>query len=139
LTGRTRFFIVCPVVIGTTTNRTKGKQMKISKLKTAILAATSAIISTSAIAYQYQPLPRYGAGSTMPNPPRYGVPAAPMKDPTQTWQYKAVDKAAPVVRGIRDCSFGALAGSWRGYMGMATGCAGAVSPSLSPYRPLNAY
>ena len=105
----------------------------------------SALIGTVATANaQYYRGPYTGEGSTVqpsqqwqqqqrqPQQPSY-------VDPTSTWQYRAAQKALPIVGGIRDCSFGALAGSIRGTVGMATGCAGGVTPHLSPWRPLPAY
>ncbi len=101
---------------------------------------------------QWTPPPMHraqtGPGSYMPAP-TYGQPIAPAQvfhDPTQTFTYRAVERITPWVGRVRDCAGGSLIGAGtsalRGgnpYMGLATGCAGAVYPGFSPVRPYQAY
>jgi hypothetical protein len=92
--------------------------------------------------------PQTGPGSYMPTP-SYGQQVAPaqvFRDPTQTLTYRAVERITPWVGRVRDCAGGSLVGAGasalRGgnpYMGLATGCAGAVYPNFSPVRPFQAY
>lgn len=42
-------------------------------------------------------------------------------DPTNSWQYKTVEKAAPVVKGVRNCAAGAVVG------GISYGPGGAIA------------
>lgn len=119
---------------------------KTNLLLTVLLGTVGATISTASHAQYYG---YTGAGTTT----RSGVPMQPYmvpmvrepRDPTQTWQYRAAERALPYVKGTRDCAFGALAGGALGFargnpaLGMATGCAGALNNNFSLYRPHKAW
>lgn len=82
-------------------------------------------------------------GVQMAQPNRPSERAA---NPTETWGYRTAYWVTPWVGRVRDCSLGALSGAATGvaigrnpYVGMATGCAGGLSPQLSKFRPLQAY
>lgn len=109
-----------------------------------VSGATAGLMIASVANAQYYGQPLTGAGSTVQPSQQWQQQQRQWQqpsyvDPTSTWQYRAAQRALPIVGGIRDCSFGALAGSIRGAVGMATGCAGGITPYLSPWRPHNAY
>ncbi len=64
-----------------------------------------------------------------PAPPQPAVQQPDYSDPRHSWKYRAVERAAPIVRDVRDCAFGSLAGvvtAWGNPYGLVTGCAGGV-------------
>ncbi|WP_374658571.1 hypothetical protein [Inhella sp.] len=121
------------------------------KRKTTLLMSVllGTMGATTPIASHAQYYGYTGPGTTT----RSGVPmqtyvpplVREFRDPTQTWQYRAAERALPYVHGTRQCAFGALSGGAMGFargkpaVGMVTGCAGALSPNFSIYRPQNAW
>ena len=109
----------------------------------AVLAVLAAPLLGSAQVYRYS-----GAGTTtrsgvLVSP--YTPPPGTTPNPMNSWTYRAAEKTLPYVGATRNCAFGALAGGGFGalrggnpYMGMATGCIGAVKPAFS-MRPANAW
>jgi len=87
--------------------------------------------------------PYTGAGVTVPVPRQYAPPVVPPSnvDPTKTWQYRFVERAAPVVKGVRDCSAGGFIGGLSyGVGGVAGGCiagAAGVTPGQVINRTFN--
>ena len=116
-----------------------------------LVAAAAAVMTASVVVPAQAQYGYSGPGTTrysgVPVPPGYRAPITPPQliDPTQGRLYKGVERALPYVKGVRDCSWGALSGGAMGTLtgrpliGMATGCVGSLDPSLSPWRPLQAY
>jgi len=110
----------------------------------------SAAILTCATAQAQNGHGHTGPGTTrqsgVPMTPMFKPPVTPRHtDPTQGLPYRAANAALPIVKGIRNCSGGAVAGFAFGTLrgspavGAATGCAGALNPNLSKFKPLPVY
>jgi hypothetical protein len=108
-----------------------------SKYTFPTIFALALVLSAPQTQAYSKPWNQYGAGATMPAPMRPPVPEQRRPLPTETWQYHAIEKAAPYVGKTRDCAAGAFVGGLRGSpVGMGLGCVGALQPQLSPWRPL---
>lgn len=96
---------------------------------TATATGFTVIFSSSVIAQN-----RTGAGQTLQPSAQYlqqqqrYQQQQPTPVPTDTWQYKAAEKAAPIVKGIRDCAAGSFAGGMSyGVGGVIGGCPAGVA------------
>jgi hypothetical protein len=101
----------------------------VSSCVTAFATGVTILFSSTAFAQT-----RYGAGQTLQPSAQYQQQQQqyqqrqPTPSPTDSWQYKAVEHAAPVVKGIRDCAVGSFAGGLGyGVGGVIAGCPAGVA------------